>query len=78
MSMYFLDDTDDWPEYQTIREEIHRLEKENLELRKELREAESAFTSDPSGKNLEVKIDGIKKKLKEIERKLDESISMYR
>ena len=32
MSMYFFDETDDWPEYQTIREEIHRLEKEHLEV----------------------------------------------
>jgi uncharacterized coiled-coil DUF342 family protein len=76
--MYFLDETDDWPEYQTIREEIHRLEKEHLEVRKELEEAESAFTSDPTGKGLKAKVDGIKKKLKTIERKLDESLSMYR
>jgi hypothetical protein len=78
MSMYFFDETDDWPEYQTIREEIHRLEKENLEVRKELEEAESAFISDPAGKDLKAKVDGIKKKLKTIERKLDESLSMYR
>ena len=49
-----------------------------FELRTELKEAESAFTSDPAGKDLKVKVDGIKKKLKEIERKLDESLSMYR
>ena len=78
MSMYFFDETDDWPEYQTIREEIHRLEKENLEVRKELEEAESAFTSDPAGEDLKAKVDGIKKELKTIERKLDESLSMYR
>ena len=78
MSMYFFDETDDWPEYQTIREEIHRLEKEHVEVRKELEEAESAFRSDPAGKDLKAKVDGIKKKLKTIERKLDESLSMYR
>ena len=78
MSMYFFDETDDWPEYQTVRQEIHRLERENLELRNELKEAESAFTSDPAGKDLKAKADGIKKKLKTIERKLDESLSMYR
>jgi len=78
MSMYFFDETDDWPEYQTVRQEIHRLERENLELLKELKEAESAVASDPTGKDLKAKIDGIKKKLKETERKLDESLSMYR
>jgi len=78
MSMYFFDETDDWPEYQTIREEIHRLEREHLELRNELKEAESAFASHPADKDFKAKVNGIKKKLKEIERKLDGSLSMYR
>ena len=78
MSMYFVDDTDDWPEYQTIRDEIHRLDKEHLELRKELEEAESAVKSDPANQDLEARVDGLNKQLKEIEKKLDESLSMYR
>jgi hypothetical protein len=78
MSMYFVDDTDDWPEYQTIRDEIHRLDKEHLELRKELAEAESAVKCDPANQDLKAKIDGLNQKLQEIERKLDESLSMYR
>jgi hypothetical protein len=78
MSMYFVDDTDDWPEYQTIRDEIHRLDKEHLELRKELAEAEPAFKSDPANEVLRAKVDGLSKKLEEIEKKLDQSLSMYR
>ena len=78
MSMYFFDDTDDWPEYQTIRDEIHGLDKQYLELREELNAAESAFESDPSNEELKAKVDWLKKKLEEIAKKLDESLSMYR
>ena len=78
MSMYFYDDTDDWPEYKTIRDEIHRLEIAHLEISRELRQAESAPISNPAKVDAKAKIDGLKKKLKEIEKKLDESLSMYR
>jgi hypothetical protein len=36
MSMYFYDDTDDWPEYKIIKDEIQRLEMAHLEVSKEL------------------------------------------
>ncbi len=78
MSMYFLDETDDWPEYQTIRDEIHRLDKEYLELTKELQEAEIASKNEPANIELKAKMVELKKKLSEIEKKLDDSFSMYR
>ncbi|MGD8254347.1 MAG: hypothetical protein PVJ11_02275 [Syntrophobacterales bacterium] len=78
MSMYFYDDTDDWPEYKIIRDEIHRLEMAHLEISQELQKAESAPLSNPANVDTKAKIDGLKKKLKEIEKKLDESLSMYR
>ena len=78
MSMYFYDDTDDWPEYKIIKDYIHRLEMVRLELGKELREAEVAFISDPANENLKDKVDELKKKLKETEKRLNESFSMYR
>ena len=78
MSMYFYDDTDDWPEYKIIKDEIHRLETAHLEINKELQEAESAFISNPANEDVKTKIDGLKKELKEIEKKLNESLSMYR
>ena len=78
MSMYFYDETDDWPEYQIIKDDIHRLDKEYLEIRKELQEVESVFGSDPSDAVLKVKVPNLKKKMKEIEKKLDESLSLYR
>ena len=41
MSMYFYDDTDDWPEYKIIKDEINRLEVTRREFRKELQKAET-------------------------------------
>jgi hypothetical protein len=76
--MYFYDDTDDWPEYKIIKDDIHRLEMAQLEFRKELQEAESAAISDPTDKDLSAKVDGLKMKLEEIEKRLNESLSMYR
>jgi hypothetical protein len=78
MSMYFYDETDDWPEYQIIKDDIRGMEKEHLEIRKELQEIESAFGSDPSSALLKAKVHRLKKKMKEIEKKLDESLSLYR
>ena len=78
MSMYFYDDTDDWPEYKIIKDDIHRMEMAQLEFRKELQEAESAAISDPADKDLTAKIEALKIRLKEIEKRLNESSSMYR
>jgi chromosome segregation ATPase len=78
MSMYFLDDTDDWPEYQTIRDEIHRLEREHLELSRELEEIESGRAAVSTADDLAARIHGLRARLKDVQRKLDESLSMYR
>ena len=78
MSMYFYDDTDDWPEYKIIKDDIHRLETAHVEFDTKLQEAKSAFASDPANEDLKAEVDGLKKKLKEIEKRLDESLSMYR
>jgi hypothetical protein len=78
MSMNFLDETDDWLEYQTVRDEINRLDREHLELLKELEEAVSDCRSDSADEGLRIKVDRLRMKLKEIEDKLDASLSMYR
>ena len=78
MSMYFYDDTYDWPEYKIIKDEIYRLEVAPLEFRKELQEAEAAFRSDRANKKVKIKVDELKKQLKETEKRLNESLSMYR
>ncbi|MCU0574083.1 MAG: hypothetical protein MUC41_13960 [Syntrophobacteraceae bacterium] len=78
MSMNFLDETDDWPEYQTIREEIHRLESEYGELSRELQAIQSISLSDVSAEEMAQKVESMKTKLKEVQRKLDASLSLYR
>lgn len=78
MSMYFYDETDDWPEYEIIKNDIRRLEMEYLETQKELLNAESALGSNPSNPDLNVEVEGLKEKLKQIEKKLEESLSLYR
>jgi predicted nuclease with TOPRIM domain len=78
MSMNFLDETDDWPEYQTIREEIHRLEMEYNELNRELQAIQSISLSDVSAEEMAQKVESMKTKLKEVQRKLDASLSLYR
>jgi DNA-binding transcriptional regulator GbsR (MarR family) len=76
--MYFYDDTDDWPEYKIIKEDIQRLEMAHLQISKELQEAESASVSNPANEDAKANIGGLKKKLKEIEKRLNDSLSMYR
>jgi predicted nuclease with TOPRIM domain len=78
MSMYFLDDTEDWPEYKIIKNDIYRLEKEYFEFIKELQKAESALKFDTMNAELNAKVYQLRKKLKEIEKRLNESLNMYR
>ena len=78
MSMNFLDDTNDWPEYQIIKNDIHRLEKEHLEFSKELQEAESTLRVDIVNAELKAKANQLKKKLKKIEKRLNESLNLFR
>ncbi|MBW1841861.1 MAG: hypothetical protein JRF27_05170 [Deltaproteobacteria bacterium] len=78
MSMYFYDETDDWPEYKIVQDEIKRLEREHPRCRKELQEAEVAFHSDAENEDLKARVEVLSKKLKAIEKKLDASLSMYR
>ena len=78
MSMYFYDETDDWPEYVIAKDDIHRLENEYLESRKLLQETESALRSDPANENLKTRMDELKIKVKEIEKQLTGSTGLYR
>jgi len=52
MSMYFLDETDDWPEYEIVKEDIRRLDIAHLQLRKKFKETEATFKSDPANEEL--------------------------
>ncbi len=74
MSMNFLDETDDWPEYGIVRDEIQRLEQEYRELRRALEAVELSPETVHSGADVEA----IKTRLEAVRGMLDASLSMYR
>jgi septal ring factor EnvC (AmiA/AmiB activator) len=76
--MYFYDETDDWPEYQILKDDIRRLEKEHNQIRRELQKTKSSFASHPENKCLIAKLDDLKNKLKEVEERLEKSFNLYR
>lgn len=78
MSMYFLDETDDWPEYKVVRDRINQLDREFLELQKQLQKAETDLPAEPDDGKLEAGIDLLKQRLQEIAVQLNESLRMYR
>lgn len=56
-------------EWRAFREEAQYLEREHLEFRKALRDAEAALRADPGNANLEARVEELKKGLEEIERR---------
>jgi seryl-tRNA synthetase len=78
MSMYFLDETDDWPEYRVVRDEVQRLETERNEVARELERTEAGCEGGIADKDLKLGIEVLKKRLKDIEEKLSASLTLYR
>ena len=69
MSMWFFDDARELQEYQAVREESRRLEREYLELRVVLQEAEVALREKPADEYLQAKVTYCKKRLQDLEAK---------
>jgi len=68
MSMWLYDDAQDMVEFQFLRGEIKRLEKEYLDLRTQLRDTEADLRSDPDSEYLKAKVKYLNKRLKDIEK----------
>jgi len=68
MGMWLYDDAQDMEEFQLLRREVKRLEKEYLDLRIQLRDTETALRSDPDNEYLEAKVKYLNKRLKHIEK----------
>ena len=68
MSMWIYDDAKESEEFQLLRGEVKRLEKEYLDLRIQLRDTEMALRSDPDNEYLEAKVKYLNKRLKNIEK----------
>ena len=69
MGMWLYDDAQDMQEFQALRKEVKRLEKEYLDLRTQLRDTVAALRSDPDNEYLKAKVEYLRKRLKDIERK---------
>lgn len=77
MSMWFFDETGDLPEYQALREEVRRLEKEYLELRVLLKEAEAALRAAPDDEYLKARVQYFRKRVQGLEEKPPRLASEY-
>ncbi len=69
MSMWLYDDAKEMEEFQTLRREVKRYEKEYLDLRTLLRDIEAELRSDPDSEYLKAKVKYLNKRLKDIEKK---------
>ena len=67
MSMWFFDEAAEMAEYQAVREEVRRLEREYLELRMVLQEAAVALTNNPEDENLQAKVQYYQKRVRDME-----------
>ena len=69
MGMWLYDDASEMEEFQALRREVKRLEKEYLELRALLRDTEEDLRSDLDNEYLKAKVKYLRKRLKDLERK---------
>jgi polyhydroxyalkanoate synthesis regulator phasin len=67
--MWLYDDSQDMEEFQRLRGEVKRLEKEYLDLRIQLRDTELDLRSDPDNEYLKAKVTYLNKRLRDIEKK---------
>ena len=69
MVMWFYDEAGEMKDFQDLRKDIRRLEKEYLEIRTLLRDSEEALRADPDSEYLQAKLKYLNKRLKDIEEK---------
>ena len=67
MSMWLYDDARELEEFQTYQKEVRRLEREYLEIRVLLRDAEADYRGDPDSEYLAAKVKYLQKRLKDLE-----------
>ena len=67
MSMWLYDDARELEEFQNYQKEVRRLEKEYLEIRILLRDAEVDYRKEPDSEYLEAKVKYLKKRQKDLE-----------
>jgi len=69
MSMWFYDEAGEMAEYQIVKKYISALEKEYLELREVLRDAQKALIDDPHSELQKARVKHLEKRIKHLEEK---------
>ena len=69
MGMWLYDDVQEMEDFQSLRREIKRFEKEYLDLRIQLRDTEIDLRSDPNNEYLKAKVKYLNKRIQDIEKK---------
>jgi hypothetical protein len=67
MGMWLYDDAREMEDFQTYQREVRRFEREYLEIRVLLRDAEEDFRADPESEYLKAKVKYLKKRLEDLE-----------
>jgi hypothetical protein len=67
MSMWLYDDAREMEEFQNYQKEVRRIEREYLEIRVLLRDAEKDLRADPESEYLQAKVKYLQKRLKDLE-----------
>jgi len=67
MSMWLYDELREMEEFQLYQKEVRRLEREYLEIRILLRDAEQHYGKDPDSEYLKAKVNYLRKRLKDLE-----------
>ena len=69
MSMWLYDETGEMAEYQIVKKYVRALEKEYLELRAVLRDAQKALKADPHSELQQARVKHLEKRIKHLEEK---------
>jgi hypothetical protein len=69
MSMWLYDDTREMEDFQNYQKEVRRIEREYLEIRVLLRDAEADYRGDPDSEYLTAKVKYLQKRLNDLESK---------
>jgi len=77
MSMWIYDDHSENEHFQSLRKEVQLIEREYLELRILLRDAETALRSDPDSEYLNAKVKYLTKRVKDLEKKAPRLAAEY-
>lgn len=69
MSMWFYDEAGEMEEYRSVKKEVQALEREYLELRVILRDAQQALKGEPQHEHLQAKVTYLEKRINHLEEK---------